>query len=551
MKPPVSPHLGHRQRERRTGPACFGLRDVLAPSARRGASARATVIGLLLLLASRPLAAQLDLGGAPLPGGDEHWYRRSRSLLETEAADPWRDRLTRPLPARGLHWRPLRAELRTVFNSDRPSPDDNDGVVWAGRGLTASAQTGLEVRWRVLHLQLAPIVFRAENRAFPLLPNGRTDQTRFGDPRFPGNIDAPQRFGDAPYERLDAGDSFLALRALGLTTGLSASRMIWGPAREYPLVLGATAGGFPHLFIGTDGPRHVPFLGVVEGRLIAARLEQSAWSPVQSGESRRFHSGLVLSLKPAIVPWWEVGATRTETGAWPAGGPTVQDALGPLSGVLNAGNTSSLNSTGTNGFASIFTRVAVPGAGLELYGELSWEDFANDARRFLQKIDDLNTYTIGIGRAWIRREALHRLGVESTNGEVSHQERGQRGFVTPFPPYTHAPTFQGLTSNGQFLGSGATYRGSGSTIRYSRQSPAHDLQVRLTRERLLDAIPSDISAEIVTSALGASVHWTWLGHRVERAVSFGYTHVLPSAAPTQPQPAGWQVGVRLRARLVP
>jgi hypothetical protein len=286
--------------------------------------------------------------------------------------------------------------------------------------------------------------------------------------------------------------------------------MIWGPAREYPLVLGATAGGFPHLFIGTDGPRRVPFLGVVEGRLIAARLEQSAWSPVQSGESRRFHSGLVLSLKPAIVPWWEVGATRTETGAWPAGGPTLQDALGPLSGVLNAGNTSSLNSTGTNGFASIFTRVAVPGAGLELYGELSWEDFANDARRFLQKIDDLNTYTIGLGRVWGHREALHRLGVESTSGEVSHQERGQRGFVTPIPPYTHTPTYQGLTSS-----------------------------------------PSDISAEIVTSALGAAVQWTWLGHRVERAVSVGYTHVLPSVAPTQPQPAGWQVGVRLRARLVP
>ena len=146
---------------------------------------------------------------------------------------------------------------------------------------------------------------------------------------------------------------------------------------------------------------------------------------------------------------------------------------------------------------------------------------------------------------------LEQIAVESTNGETSHQERGQRGFSV-IPPYAHFNgTPQGLTSLGQFLGSGATYRGSGSTIRYSRQSPAHDLQVRLTRERLLDAIPSDISADIVTSALGASVHWTWLGHRVERAVSFGYTHVLPSAAPTQPQPAGWQVGVRLRARLVP
>ena len=446
---------------------------------------RSVVVVLLALIGQSSLGAQLDLGGVPIVGGDEHWYRRTRALLDSSSADPWATRRRVPLPSRGPQLRLLRPDLRLFYNSRRPS-DGEDGVIWAGRGVTGAAQAGVEARWGILHVQVAPVAFRAQNLAFPLIDNGRTDLTRFGDARFPGNIDLPQRFGDGPYGRLDPGDSFLALEWLGATVGLSSARQLWGPAREFPLVLGTRAGGFPHLFAGTTRP--IPIgIGTLEGRLIAARLDQTRWSPVQTGEGRRFHSGLTLTFRPRGLTWLELGGNRTETSRWPEGGPTLGDALGPFSGIMNAGNTSTLNTTGSNGFASAFTRIAVPGSGMEIYGELSWEDFANDERRFLQKPDDLNTVTLGLGRAWSAADAtLQWLGVEMTNGEVSHHERGQRGFSAPFPPYIHSPTVQGLTSHGQVLGSLATYRGAAAAITYQHYTATGKLGVQLRREVIAD-----------------------------------------------------------------
>lgn len=159
---------------------------------------------LLTAVVRSPLPAQLDLGGAPIVGGDQHWYRRTRALLDSAAADPWRTRVTAPLRSRGLHARVLRTEIRLLYNSLRPS-DGEDGVIWAGRGVTGAAQAGVEARWGIMRMQLAPVVFRAQNLPFPLVDNGHTDQVRFRDGRFPGTIDLPQRFGDAPYGRLDPG----------------------------------------------------------------------------------------------------------------------------------------------------------------------------------------------------------------------------------------------------------------------------------------------------------------------------------------------------------
>lgn len=458
------------------------------------------------------LRAQLDHGGAPLPGGDAHWYLRSRALLGDDAANPWGMRRQESLPARGPHIRWLRPELRATYNSRRPE-DADDGVVWAGRGVTGSAQAGFEARWGIVHLQIAPVAFRTENRAFPLAENGQTGLLRFGDARFPGTIDLPQRFGDAPYARVDAGDSFLALEWRGLTAGVSSARQLWGPAREFPLVLGTRAGGFTHLFVGTDGPVRLG-VGTVDARLIAGRLEQTTWSPLQAGENRRFHSGLTVTVRPRWTPWLEIGGNRTETSRWPEGGPTLADALGPFRGIMNAGNTSSLQLTGSNGFASAFTRVAIPGSGLEFYGEVSWEDFANDLRRFVQKIDDLNTVTLGVGRAWSAPGGrLHWLGLELTNGEVAHQERGQRGFVAAFPPYTHTPTVQGLTSHGQVLGSLATFLGSAASLSYQRYGADGRIGLHLRRALQLDgttSIPPQVALSAMLSVLRFSGRREWL-----------------------------------------
>ena len=41
---------------------------------------------------------------------------------------------------------------------------------------------------------------------------------------------------------------------VGLTVGVSSSPQVWGPGELHPLVMGAVAGGIPHVFVGTSTP---------------------------------------------------------------------------------------------------------------------------------------------------------------------------------------------------------------------------------------------------------------------------------------------------------
>jgi len=420
---------------------------------------------------------------APVPGSEEHWYARNRALLDSAAPDPWAQRT----PARETGWRLLPTEGTLIFNSTRPW-GRNDGVVWAGRGLTAALQGGVAARWGPVRLRVAPVAFWTQNAAFPLIPNGRSGRLAYGDPRFARCIDLPQRFGDAPYRRVDLGDTELAVTALGLTGGFSSARQIWGPARDYPLVMSTNAGGIPHLFGGTARPIHIG-IGTIEGRLIAGRVSQSAWSPVQSGVRARFTSAVTGSFTPRGAPWLTVGGNREVQGPWPAGGLTLDRVLRPFQGVLND-NTGSINANEENGFVSVFFRAGFAPDGLEVYGEMSREDFANDLRWLLQKPDDLAALVLGIAKAWAPDATrLRTLRAELVNGELSHHERLQRGFRVPIPPYTHSKTRQGLTSVGQLLGAPAAYGGAGWTVEWSEASPQGRTAVALERLLQLDWQP--------------------------------------------------------------
>ena len=462
--------------------------------------ALAALLGLSILAAPAGLGARsierrpaggLDLGGVPLSGGEEHWYARNLSLLGGTAPDPWHQRRSAADSGRAratAEWMVLRPDLQLILNTDRPW-GRNDGVIWAGRGVTVAAQGGLAGRWGPVRAQIAPVAFRAENAPFPLTPNGRTGLLAFGDARFPRNIDLPQRFGASAYQRLDLGDSYLEVRGFGLTGGVSTARQIWGPARDHPLVLGTNAGGFPHLFAGTSRPWSIG-IGEVEGRLITGRIAQSAWSPVQTGERRRFTSALTGSFVPRGLPWLTLGGNREVQGPWPADGLTLDRMLRPFQGVLND-NTGSINANDENGFASVFFRAALAPSGLELYGEMSREDFANDVRWLIQKPDDLAALVLGFARSWSPDgERLRTLRAEVVNGELSHHERLQRGLDEPIPPYLHFRTLQGLTSRGQLLGAPAAYAGAGWTIEWSEHSAEGRRAVVVDRLLRLDWLPA-------------------------------------------------------------
>ncbi|MDP3769118.1 MAG: hypothetical protein Q8S13_13985, partial [Dehalococcoidia bacterium] len=273
--------------------------------ARRAIALSPLLVAALALLSPRPLAGQqvvTSAGWREATVGSElerylrflqlagksplyPWSVRGLSLREVEglapgdSLHPWATRLggAPPAPTRRLRLAILRPEVRLIYNSAFPWAE-NDGVVWAGRGLTSAVQAGVQAQYGPLSLTLRPTVFRAENDAFPLLANGLVGE-RFANGVAAGTIDLPQRFGDGPYSRIDPGQSSLRLDLFGVALGISTGNEIWGPVLGQPLILGAAGPGFAHAFIGTSAPVNVG-VGRLHGRLLVGRLEQSAYSAV-------------------------------------------------------------------------------------------------------------------------------------------------------------------------------------------------------------------------------------------------------------------------------
>jgi hypothetical protein len=234
------------------------------------------------------------------------------------------------------------------------------------------------------------------------------------------------------------------------------------------MVLGTNSGGFAHAFLGTDGPLNIG-LGQLQARLITGRLEQSPYSVVQTGETARFFTGFIGSFSPKIFPGLEAGAIRIVNGPWPEGGLGFGEVTRIFQGVISD-NVSSINMNNENQFASLFLRLAPPGSGFEVYGELTREDFAGNWRWLWMQPDDLMDYVLGLARARLATDgALHTFRMELVNGETSHQERLGRQLTRAIPPYTHHRARQGLTNRGQLLGSPEAYGGAGGIISWDRR----------------------------------------------------------------------------------
>src|SRR5674476_606612 len=240
-----------------------------------GLTVRGGLLALLLLSGARSAVAQiaprLDLGGTISVGGEAERYLRALQIsgavplypctvqeltpaedrrLAPRGAHPWSDRFSAD-SGRRIRW--LRPSVGAALNSAFPF-QDAVGPAWMGRGVTGEVQAGVAAQFGRLRLQLAPVAFLSQNASFTLAPNGLTGDAQYADSRFPNQIDHPQRFGDKAYGRVDLGTSTLALDLPGVALGVSNAPQRWGPASDYPLVLGPGAGGFPHAYLGTSKP---------------------------------------------------------------------------------------------------------------------------------------------------------------------------------------------------------------------------------------------------------------------------------------------------------
>lgn len=384
-----------------------------------------------------------------------------RRLMPADTIHPWAARLVvRPT---GRAWaRIIQPELTEIVNSRFPYGMD-DGPLWAGRGPTTSAIVGVEGGVGPLEFTLAPQLFRAENWSFPIAVNGQTGPLAYGDGIYATSIDLPQRFGDGPYQRLDPGQSGVRLRLLRLVVGASTGNEVWGPSIESPFLLGNNAAGFAHLIAGTDGPLDLgPFR--TSARIIVGRLDQSDYAP-PSPSPRRYIAGAIVVVGLHQVPGLEVGIARLFENAWPDSGVRLTTVLSQLlKNPFKVRLSAQLGGDGTeadNQIASAFVRWNVPGAGIELYGEMGREDNAYDTRDLLVQPDRDASYSLGMQRVWTRGDgSLFALRGEVLNSAPSHLAR-----VRPSgPPYVHTPVAQGHTQLGQILGAPSAFAGGGGMV---------------------------------------------------------------------------------------
>jgi hypothetical protein len=481
----------------------------MPPRSFRALFASATLVVLNAVSARAQSYARLDLGGFLEVGGEAERYARvlqvagmvpltpwsiepfsptQMAMLRPTAPHPWASRFAAPSDSARL-WL-LRPAARLIANSAYPYQVGN-GPTWSGRGFTGEVQAGVAAHWKMVSLQLAPLAFAAQNADFALAPNGFTNERRFADARFPSNIDAPQRFGDGAYARFVPGTSSLTLDTHGFVAGLSSAPQRWGPSRDYPLVLGPNAGGFPMLYAGTSTPVNLWAIQA-HARLVYGELGQSSFAPPDTGERRRFAAGVVGVITIRGVPGLEIGGSRFIHRPWDDINRNAFER--PFSGVISGGR-SKINQRDENQTASVFVRWAVPAAKAEFYGELYREDFPGAFHQgtgtLVEKPDDLSAFTLGFQRVFVfDNQHMRVIRGELVNGETSHQESLERGFNRPQPPYVHGLELQGHTSNGLILGSPEAYGGAAWRIGLDDYTSAGRRSFGIERSLRFDWLPT-------------------------------------------------------------
>lgn len=345
------------------------------------------------------------------------------------------DTAARPIAALAVASLPVR--LRSVYNSAYPV-DVNNGVLWAGRGASAAASAGLELRFGPVTAGAYPTVAVHQNREFDLAPVQQSGLSPFS---YAGHvIDWPQRHGDDPFRVLDPGSSFVRLDAFGAAIGLSTENLWLGPAQRMPLLLGTSAAGFPHLFLSTGPPADIR-IGRLEAHAVWGRLTESDYFDGDPDNQHRLLALFALVFEPAFARGLFIGVSRAYVAAFDSGDPGGM-LIDPYLDVRD-------NPVGDNQLLSLYARWVLPAAGFEVHGEWAREDHWATWLDLLLEPDHSQAYMLGFQKVGRFRGADLRWFGELAHLQSSATLRGGRGAVAF---YTHSQLRQGYTHGGQLLG---------------------------------------------------------------------------------------------------
>lgn len=497
----------------------------------RPVSRGARRLALALLLAPVIAVAQAPVRSSEVQvGSTEERYLRTLSLLSDAPVTNW---LVRPVPAASVlkalattrgPWALDTTNLRrgftgsaldVSFNSRRPTAR-GDGSAWSGRGTNARAMARGEWRRGSIAVQVAPVLWWAENRQFPLQP---TTGAPWSDGLRPITIDLPQRFGGDALARLDPGESFIEWEGRSLRARITTAGAQLGPAGEHSLVLQADGGGYPRMELATARALRTP-IGDVSAQISWGRVAQSAWSPAR-------RTGALLTAyvagtwRPRGFETLELGMVRLTHVDWE--GWRARDLLVPFG---SAYQRAGAPERPDNQFASVHARLRVPAAGLEFFGEFGKNDRSRSVRDYVVEAEHGAAWLLGLQRSWRdSRERLWSAQATGIGGAIS-PVTGAR-FQSTF--YDHFPLVQGHTLRGQLLGSPLLEREGGLEIRVDRYDPSGAIGVvfatrGLTNEYAAAVDPENLRQEwsVMLERSHRSSHRVWWA-RLGGLADLGYS----------------------------
>jgi hypothetical protein len=430
------------------------------------------------------------LTGAVAPGPGV--LRRGGARVEqlcAEARLPWAARAglaaTAPVGpgvagADGLRLIPLR--LDAVYDQSYPS-GANDGLLWAGRGLSSMLAGGVAFRRGVFSGALAPEVAWSQNRWFALPGNGETGDLRFRDPYYGAAIDLPTRFGSSNHRTASLGQSYLRVDVWNVGLGISTENRWHGPGLRNALTLSNAGPGFPHVFLGTSRPANIG-IGTLEGQVFWGRLSRTSY---EVNPTHPLLQGLLLDYTPRWVPGLSVGLSRLYMQVWDD--LRLRDWFGVFQSPQKQDLSGWYGPTGDNPrdnqLFSLFFRWVFPGSQLQIYGEWGREDAEQSLDQVIREYDHSQAHLIGLekifeasGDRWVRVQA------EVTGLQEKRPLANARGVPVW---YVHGNDLS-MTNQGQLLGAWIGPGADSQTLAVDVFSPGGRLGGYVERVRRRDDV---------------------------------------------------------------
>ncbi len=347
------------------------------------------------------------------------------------------------------------AGFHTAWNSGLPF-SQNDGAMWAGRGMNWMISGGVRLDWGRVSLLVVPEVGYQQNKEFQTILFNRSrdaDRNRFSNPWYdrPESIDMPSRFGSGSFVTAGLGQSSLTVDAGPVAVGAATENLWWGPGIRNAIIMSNHAAGIPHLFLRTARPLETP-IGDFEGRWMLGRLAESEYFDNFRGNNVRSLSAIALAYRPWFEPNLSLGFARSVYAAANDGSISPVAAFDAFRSVGRPNERPAddlLREPGADQLFSLFGRWVFPAAGLEAYAE--WARYQQPAslRELLVIPHHTQGYTLGAQWALeLENDAVARLQGELTFLEPSSDtgERREIGW------YTSRPVRQGYTHKGQVIG---------------------------------------------------------------------------------------------------